>query len=127
MENIAQQLDEVRDEIVTLLREYPYASNRDRDEIYQRCELLGGEIQELVGLLKLAIRTTNQEAACEADSDPEYYAEICRLSEESLSAIHTAGLEVAAAISMLRESRDEPPLVDDHRDDADECGGCDLR
>ena len=125
MENIAQQLDEVRDEIVTLLREYPYASNRDREEIYERCELLGGEIQELVGLLKLAIRTTNHEAACEADADPEYYAEICRLSEESLTAIHTAGLEVAAAISMLRESRDEPQGVEglDHEADG---GGCDL-
>ncbi|MCB9851177.1 MAG: hypothetical protein H6817_10795 [Phycisphaerales bacterium] len=107
MEDIARQLDSVRDEMVQLLRDYPYASDRDREDIYTRCEFLGGEIQELVGVLKLAIRNTNAEAAEEADHDPEYYSEVARLSTESLVAIHSAGEEVAAAITMLRESRGE--------------------
>ncbi len=112
MEHIARQLDEVRDEMIALLHEYPYASDRDRDTIYERCELLGGEIQELVGLLKLAIRTTNREVDAESASDAEYSLEIARLSSESLHAIHSAGQEVASAIAMLRETRDEPDSSD---------------
>lgn len=113
MEDIARQLDEVRDEMIALLHEYPYAADRDRETIYERCELLGGEIQELVGLLKLAIRTTNREANEESADDPEYTSEIARLSTESLKAIHSAGQEVAAAIAMLRETRDEPDGLED--------------
>jgi hypothetical protein len=109
MEDIAHELDQVRDEMVALLREYPYASDRERALIYERCELLGGEIQELVGLLKLSIRNADREAAAEADNDPAYYAEITRLARESMAAIHSAGEEVAAAITMLRESRGDLP------------------
>lgn len=105
MEDIARELDEVRDEMIALLHEYPYASDRDRDHIYERCELLGGEIQELVGLLKLAIHETNHDADDRNERDPEYSAEITRLSRESLRAIHVAGEEVAAAIALLRETR----------------------
>lgn len=105
MEDIAQQLDTVRDEMVQLLRSYPYAGERERTEIYHRCEYLGGEIQELIGVLKLAIRMSNREAAVEADNDPAYWDEVNRLSTQSLAAIHSAGEEVAAAIAMLRESR----------------------
>jgi hypothetical protein len=116
MEDIAHQLDEVRDEMVSLLREYPYASDRERDIIYERCEMLGGEIQELVGLLKLAIRSADREAVTDRERDPDYSEEISRLARESMTAIHSAGLEVAAAITMLRETRDgheEYPSPDD--------------
>ncbi|HPJ73034.1 MAG TPA: hypothetical protein PK636_10135, partial [bacterium] len=41
---------------------------RERVEIYRRCEYLGGEIQELIGVLKLAIRNSNREAEGEADN-----------------------------------------------------------
>jgi len=108
MEAIAQELDQVRDELVRLLQDYPYACESDRDNIYQRCESLGGEIQELVGLLKLAIRNTDRAASAEADCDPDYTQEVSRLSRESLVAIHEAGQEVSAAIDMLREARDVP-------------------
>ena len=91
MEGIAQELDEVRDELVSLLQDYPYAGDRDRERIYERCETLGGEIQELVGLLKLAIRSTDRAVAAEADGDPEYAREVSRLSRESLASIHFAG------------------------------------
>lgn len=105
VEDIARELDEVRDEMIDLLHEYPFASDRDRGVIYDRCELLGGEIQELVGLLKLAIRHTNAEMDAEDRRDPEYQEEVSRLSRESLNAIHLAGQEVAAAITLLRETR----------------------
>ena len=107
VEDIAKQLDDVRDEMVQLLRTYPYAPERERVEIYRRCEYLGGEIQELIGVLKLAIRNSNREAEGEADNDPAYWDEVSRLSAQSLAAIHSAGEEVAAAITMLRESRGE--------------------
>jgi hypothetical protein len=109
MEDIARQLDSVRDEMVQLLRSYPYAAEGERAEIYRRCEFLGGEIQELIGVLKLAIRNSNREASVDADQDPSYWDEVNRLSTQSLCAIHSAGEEVAAAITMLRESRGEDP------------------
>ena len=112
MEAIALELDQVRDELVGLLQDYPYAGERDRELIYERCETLGGEIQELVGLLKLAIRSTDRAAAAEADRDPEYAREVSRLSQESLAAIHLAGMEVSAAISALREARPERDEID---------------
>jgi len=112
VEAIAKQLDNVRDEMVQLLRSYPYAGERERSEIYRRCEFLGGEIQELIGVLKLAIRNSNRDAAVEADNDPAYWDEIKRLSTQSLAAIHSAGEEVAAAITMLRESRGNSGTVD---------------
>lgn len=111
MEDIAKQLDNVRDEMVQLLRSYPYAGERERGDIYRRCEYLGGEIQELIGVLKLAIRNSNREAAVEADTDPAYWDEVNRLSTQSLAAIHSAGEEVAAAIAMLRESRGDDESV----------------
>jgi len=119
MEHIARELDDVRDEMITLLNEYPYASDGDRSAIYERCEFLGGEIQELVGLLKLAIRRTNIEAHSEAESDPEYTDEVGRLSQESLYAIHAAGEEVAAAITLLRETRPEKDGADELIPDTD--------
>ncbi len=108
MEATARQLDDVRDEMVELLRQYPFASDSDREVIYERCEVLGGEIQELVGVLKLAIRTTSREVCEDGGEDEAYTAEIARLSSQSLAAIHAAGEEVAEAIAMLRETR-EPP------------------
>lgn len=107
MEHIARKLDAVRDEMVQLLREYPYVSETERNDIYHRCEFLGGEIQELVGVLKVAICASSREAAEEADRDPSYWSEVSRLSRQSLAAIHSAGEEVAAAITMLREARGE--------------------
>ena len=106
MESLARQLDEVRDEMVRLLQEYPNASDMDREHIYERCELLGGEIQELVGLLKLTLRQANSEAEQEASDDPTYVDEIARMTQDSLYAIHAAGEEVSAAITMLRDSRE---------------------
>jgi hypothetical protein len=67
-------------------------------------------------LLKLAIRSADREAAEEGTRDPDYSTEIARLARESLNAIPSAGQEVAAAITMLRESRDdagEDPAADD--------------
>lgn len=107
MEDIAKQLDDVRDEMVQLLNEYPYVEGQEREDIYERCEVLGGEIQELVGLLKIAIRSANQEAESERNSDPAYSEQIQKLSSESLAAIHEAGVEVSAVISVLRERRNE--------------------
>ena len=113
METTARQLDEVRSEMVHLLQEYPFASDGDREIIYERCELLGGEIQELVGLLKLTICQTTREANLESDDDEAYTQEIARLSTESLHAIHAAGEEVANAIAMLREARGEPDFPEE--------------
>jgi len=105
MEDIARQLDHVRDELVHLLHDYTVANDKGRAAIYRRCEMLGGEVQELVGLLKLAIRDVNNEAAQHADTDPVYADEIERLSRESLEAIHAAGEEVSCAVKLLRESQ----------------------
>jgi len=113
MEDIAKQLDDVRDEMVQLLNEYPYVEGREREDIYERCEVLGGEIQELVGLLKIAIRSANQEAEAERDADPTYSDQIQKLSSESLAAIHEAGVEVSAVISVLRERRNDIEDLDE--------------
>ena len=114
MEDIARQLDDVRDEMVQLLNDYPHVDGQDRENIYERCEVLGGEIQELVGLLKMAIRSANKEAEIERNSDPTYSDQIRQLSDESLAAIHEAGVEVSAVIAVLRERRnelDEPDYI----------------
>jgi hypothetical protein len=108
MEDIARQLDNVRSEMVSLLYDYTLATESQRTEIYEQCETLGGEVQELIGLLKLSIRGTNRQAAAHAEVDPDYAAQIDRMSRESLSAIHSAGQEVSAAVRALRESR--PPI-----------------
>ena len=107
MEEIANQLDQVREEMAQLLHAYATADESSREHIYHRCESLGGEIQELVGLLKLTIYNANREAEAEADSDPIYAREIAELSRDSLAAIHAAGREVSAAITLLRSSREE--------------------
>ena len=109
MEETARQLDTVRDELVSLLYQYTVAPEPDRSQIYERCETLGGEIQELIGLLKLSIRTADHDASEQSEADPEYAEQICRMSHESLAAIHAAGEEVNAAVRLLRESR---PLHD---------------
>ena len=118
IDEVAQQLDDVRNEMLRLLQEYPDASDHGREHIYERCESLGGEIQELVGLLKLHICTANRQVAAEADGDMAYASEIARVSHESLAAIHAAGLEVAGAVTMLREARPAMPS-DDSLDDDD--------
>ncbi len=113
MEDIAKQLDDVRDEMVQLLNEYPHVEGQERNDIYERCEVLGGEIQELVGLLKMAIRSANQEAEAESETDPAYTEQIQKLSNESLAAIHEAGVEVSAVISVLRDRRTELDELDE--------------
>ncbi len=105
IEEIACQLDTVRQEMAWLLNAYTEADERDRDQIYERCETLGGEIQELVALLKLTVQTARRAAEAEAGSDPAYCQEITELTQDSLAAIHAAGTEAATAISVLRESR----------------------
>lgn len=109
MEETARQLDNVRDELVSLLYQYTVAAEPEKSRIYERCETLGGEIQELIGLLKLSIRTADRDASEQSDVDPEYARQIGRMSHESLAAIHAAGEEVNAAVKLLRESR---PLQD---------------
>ena len=105
MEETARKLDNVRDELVSLLYQYSAATEPQRAEIYERCESLGGEIQELIGLLKLAIRNANREADEQSECDPQYARQIGRMTQESLAAIHAAGQEVNSAVRLLRESR----------------------
>jgi len=114
IDEIAQQLDDVRTEMLQLLQEYSEANEFGREYIYQRCESLGGEIQELVSLLKLHIRTANQQVGVEKQNDPAYAAEIDRVSQASLAAVHSAGLEVAEAIRMLRETRPDAENPDEY-------------
>jgi hypothetical protein len=108
MEEIANQLDQVREEMAHLLQAYATADDTSREHIYERCESLGGEIQELVGLLKMTIYNANREAEAERDTDPAYALEIAELSRDSLAAIHAAGREVSAAITLLRSAHDDP-------------------
>ena len=109
VEETARQLDNVRDELVNLLYQYTTADEPERSRIYERCETLGGEIQELIGLLKLSIRSANRDADAQSEADPEYARQIDQMSHESLVAIHAAGQEVNSAVRLLRESR---PLTD---------------
>ena len=113
IDEIAQQLDDVRTEMLQLLQEYSEANEFGQEYIYQRCESLGGEIQELVSLLKLHIRTANRQVYAEGQHDPAYAAEIERVSRASLVAVHAAGLEVAGAVRMLRETRPDAESTSD--------------
>lgn len=110
MDDIAQQLDRVRREMAHLLSSYPGAATARKQEILNRCEMLGGEVQELVGVLKLSIRKVINGAQSLEDAPAEELSHLGRIARYGLRVAHCAGEEVSAAVRLIRQLRREECL-----------------
>ncbi|MCP4593862.1 MAG: hypothetical protein GY842_24270 [bacterium] len=105
MDDIAQQLDDVRREIAQLLSTYPSATDDEKQEILNECEFLGGEVQELVGVLKLSIRQImDATRSLHEDESPEY-DHLTQIANCGIRVAHCAGEEVSAAVRLIRQLR----------------------
>ena len=107
MHDTAQELDVVRREIARLLSSYAGASEAEKQDILDHCDRLGGEVQELVGLLKLSIRQI-MDATCALHEEES--AELTHLEQSArygLRVAHCAGEEVSAAVRLIRRLRTE--------------------
>ena len=105
MDDVARQLDEVRREIAGLLSAYPDASADDKRDILNECEYLGGEVQELVGVLKLSIRQILGAVQELPDCDADEADHLEQIAQYGLRAAHCAGEEVSAAVRLIRQLR----------------------
>ena len=114
MDDIANQLDDVRREIARLLSSYPTAPDDQKGEILVECDRLGGEVQELVGVLKLSIQRvlgTMRELPDDEDGEIEHVEQIAR---HGLRVAHCAGEEVSAAVRLIRQLREKQAAGDAH-------------
>lgn len=107
MDDIALQLDEVRREMAHLLSAYPGSAEERKLEILTRCEALGGEVQELVGVLKLSIRKVLAGAQGSDGASTEDLNHLDQIARYGLRVAHCAGEEVSAAVRLIRQLRRE--------------------
>jgi hypothetical protein len=110
MDDIAQQLDQVRREMAHLLSTYPGSGTDRKTEILNRCEALGGEVQELVGVLKLSIRKVLLGAHRIENAEPQELGHLDQIARYGLRVAHCAGEEVSAAVRLIRQLRKEECL-----------------
>ncbi len=103
MDDIALQLDQVRQEIARLLSSYSNASTERKQEILTECDRLGGEVQELVGLLKLSIRKVLKLTSPQYEGPSAERDHLEQLAQYGLRVAHCAGEEVSAAIRLIRQ------------------------
>ena len=112
MDDIAQQLDWVRREIAHLLSSYADAPAEVKQSILDQCDRLGGEVQELVGILKLNIRQiTDATCSLHEDDSPER-KHLEQIARYGLRVAHCAGEEVSAAVRLIRRLRAEQHTAD---------------
>ncbi|MCK4659943.1 MAG: hypothetical protein KAV82_10520 [Phycisphaerae bacterium] len=108
MDDIAEQLDQVRGEFAHLLSAYPGASSEEKQEILDHCEFLGGEVQELVGVLKLSIhRITNIALSSIEEEAPREADQLEQIARQGIRVAHGAGEEVSAAVRLIRQLQDK--------------------
>ena len=105
MDDIAQELDQLRQEFAHLLSTYPSAPPEVKAGILDQCEHLGGEVQELVGVLKLAIRNVIDESSSATADEPADAEHLERIARHGLRVAHCAGEEVSAAVRLIRQLR----------------------
>ena len=110
VDDIAQQLDQVRREMAHLLSTYPGSATDRKTEILNRCEALGGEVQELVGVLKLSIRNVLLGAHKIENAEPQELGHLDQIARYGLRVAHCAGEEVSAAVRLIRQLRKEECL-----------------
>jgi hypothetical protein len=113
MDDLAQQMDRVRDELCRLLDMYEEADAAQRRAIASRCEQLGGQVQDLVGMLKFSLLHLRQEARSSLGVDGEYRAKMDEVTTGGLRTIHAVGEEIAQAIRYLRAAWGDPEWLAD--------------
>ena len=102
MQRLLDQLEFTRRELSRLLTLCQQASPDQREWITERCDSLGGDVQELVGLLKLALFRVRQEAADEHSTNPHAAAKKETMATAALQAVDQASDEIGKAIRVLR-------------------------
>ena len=107
MHDTAQKLDVVRREIARLLSSYAGASEAEKQEILDQCDRLGGEVQELVGILKLSIRQVMDATCALHEEESTELAHLEQIASYGLRVAHCAGEEVSAAVRLIRRLRAE--------------------
>ena len=113
MDQLARQMDRVREELCRLLDLYEEADPTQRRAIASRCEQLGGQVQDLVGMLKFSLLQLREEAQTTSEANPEYVRQVADVTGNGLRAIHQAGEEIGQAIRFLREAWGEPEWAGD--------------
>jgi len=112
MEDLAIEMDCIREELCDLLSRYEVADESEQQVIAERCEQLGGQVQDLVGMLKFSLLELRREAHDAGGEMDEHLDQVEEVTDLGLRTIHAAGQEVARAIRFLREVWDSPPLDD---------------
>jgi hypothetical protein len=112
MEDLAVQMDSIREELCRLLDLYEHADADQQRAIARRCEQLGGQVQDLVGMLKFSLLQMRREAESYDEAYGDYADQVDEVTRVGLRTIHTAGQEVARAIRFLREVWDESVLAE---------------
>ncbi|UCG15558.1 MAG: hypothetical protein JSV19_09715 [Phycisphaerales bacterium] len=112
MEQLAIQMDRIRDELCRLLDMYDEADRPQQRAIARRCEELGGQVQDLVGMLKFSLLELRKEAQEIGGGSNDQAEEVEQVTNLGLQTIHAAGQEVAQAIRCLRNVWDEEADAD---------------
>jgi len=107
MDGIAQELDQVRREFAHLLSAYTSAPPEAKKDILNQCEHLGGEVQELVGVLKLAIRNVIDASRPPTGDESPDVEHLEQIANHGLRVAHCAGEEVSAAVRLIRQLREK--------------------
>lgn len=113
MEDLAQQMDRVRDELCRLLDMYEEANSDQRRAIARRCEQLGGQVQDLVAMLKFSLLQLRREARGSDGIEGEYCTKMNEVTTGGLRTIHAVGEEIAQAIRYLRVAWGDPEWLTD--------------
>ncbi len=113
MEDLAIEMDCIREELCDLLSRYEEADAVEQRAIAERCEQLGGQVQDLVGMLKFSLLELRREAHEAGGEMIDQLDQVEEVTDLGLRTIHAAGLEVARAIRFLREVWDESPPTDE--------------
>lgn len=106
VQDIAETVDRLKDELVVCLRNY--ADSPDRDAIYSQVEHLHGELQEQIGVLKFRVIELARRASFQGES---YRLEVEKVSSTLLPQMEEMKKEVAHAIDFLRDVRRCAPQV----------------
>jgi hypothetical protein len=116
MTELAQRLNEMRDVVAVLLREYHVTSNTRRSQIFEHCKQIARAADQIVGALKLAVRQADHEAATTQELQPEYAANMARFAREGFHAMQHSASFIARGLEILRslDHNSEPSGVE-HR------------
>ena len=112
MEQLAIQMDRIRAELGRLLDMYDDADPPQQRAIARRCEELGGQVQDLVGMLKFSLLELRNEAQTMDGIEDDQAEQVEHVTSLGLQTIHAAGQEVAQAIRFLRDVWDEEAEAD---------------